>query len=169
MDEAFQFGIDGLPDGTDLRQGQFPFQHEPAIAEALGETRLLRRADSALGGGVEDHPLRSEPRHGRVLDDQRVHAGVLQFLQQPPGLRDLLLVHQRVESHIDAGAEPVRIAAQPADVRYGVPRRLPRPEGRAGDIHGIGPAVDGRDADVRRPGGSEEFEISPLRLRLRSK
>ena len=107
---------------------------------------------------MEDHPFRSEPRDGRILHDQRIHAGVLQFLQQPPGLRNLLLVHQRIESHVDAGAEPVRIVAQPADVPDGVPRRLPRAEGRAGDIHGIGPAVDGRDADVRRPGGSEEFE-----------
>ena len=111
MDEAFQFGIDGLPDGTDLRQGQFPFQHEPAIAEALGETRLFRRTDRTLGGGVEDHPFRGKPRYGRVLHDQRVHAGVLQFLQQPPGLWDLLLVHQRIESHVDAGSEPVCVRA----------------------------------------------------------
>ena len=169
VDKAFQFGIDGRPDGADLFQGQFPLQDEPAIAEALGETRLLRRADGALGGGMEDHPFRSEPRHGRILHDQRVHAGFLQFLQQPPGLRNLLLVHQRIESHVDADAEPVRIVTKPADVRHGVPGRLPRPEGRSGEIDGIGPAVDGRDADVRRPGGGQEFEISPLRLRLRSK
>ena len=102
------------------------------------------------------------------LHDQGVHTGILQFLQQPPGLRNLLLVHQRIESHVDADAEPVRIITQPADVRHGIARRLPRPEGRPGDIDGIGPAVDGCDADVRRPGGGEEFEIPSHRLRLRS-
>ncbi len=76
---------------------------------------------------------------------------------------------------VDCGADAVYIAGPAFGARQaaGNPvadiRRLPRPEGRAGDIHGIGPAVDCRDADVRRPGGSEEFEISPLRLRLRSK
>ena len=158
MDKAFQFGVDSFPDGADLRQGQFPVQHEPAVAEALGETRFLRRADGALGGGMEDHPFRSEPRYGRILHDQRVHAGRLQFLQQLPGLRNLLLVNQGIEGHIDPDAEPMRVIAQPADIRHGIAGRLPRPEGRAGDVHGIGPAVDSRDADVRRPGGGEEFE-----------
>ena len=158
MDEDLQFGVHGLPDGADLVQGQCPLQHEPAVTEALGEPGFLRRPDGALGGSVEDHPFRSEPRHGRILHDQGVHTGLLQFLQQPPCLGDFLLIDQRIERHVDACAEPVRMIAKPADVLHRIAGRLPRPEGGPGDIDGIGPAVDGCDADVRRPGGSQEFQ-----------
>ena len=158
MDEAFQFGIDSSPDGTDLFQGKLPLQHEPSIAQAFGETCLLRGTDGALGGGMENHPFRSEPGDGGILYNQRIHTGFLQFLQQPPGLRNLLLIHQRIESHVDTDAEAMRIIAQPADIRHRIPCRLPRAEGRTGDIDGIGPAVNGRDADIRRPGGREEFQ-----------
>ena len=169
VDKAFQFSIHGIADGTDLRKRQFPLQHEPTVAQAFGKACFLRRSDGALGGGVKDHPFRGEPRHGRVLHDQGVYAGLLQFPQQPSRLRNLFLVHQRIESHIDADTELVCIFAQPGDILHGIARRLARPESRTGDIDGIGSAVDGRDADVRRTGGSQELKISPLRLRLRSK
>ena len=163
MDKDLQFSPYGLPDGADLLQREFPLQHQPPIAQAFRETRLFRRTDGALGGGMEDHPFRSQPGHGRILDDEGVHAGIGEFLQKPPGLRDLLLIDQGVESHVDPGAEPVRIGAQFPDVLHRIPRRLARPEGRAGDIHGIGAAVDGGPADFRRAGGGEEFEISRSR------
>ena len=169
MHETFQFSVHRLPDRTNLRQRQFTLQDEPAVTQTLGKTRFLRRTDGALSGRVKNHPFRSQPRYGGVLNDQGVHTGLLQLLQQPAGLRNLLLVNQRIESHINAHAEPMRILAQPADVLHGIAGRLPRPEGGAGDINGIGTAVNGRDADIRRPGGGEEFEISPLRPRLRSK
>ena len=158
MDKDFQFGIDGVPDGTDLLQREFPLQHEPSVAQAFGEAGLLRGADGTLGGGVKDHSLRGEPRHGRVLDDQGVHPGLLQFLQQTPGLRNLFLIDQGIERHIDTGTETMCVVAQPADVLHRISGRLPGPEGRTGDIDGIGPAVDGGHADIGRTGGSEEFE-----------
>ena len=51
----------------------------------------------------------------------------------------------------------MRILAKPADVLHRIAGRLPGPEGRACDIDGIGPAVDGGDADIGRTGGGEEF------------
>jgi hypothetical protein len=169
MDKDFQFGIDSVPDGADLLQREFPLQDETAVTQALGETGLFRRADGALGGGVKDHSLGGQPRHGRVLDNQGVHPGILQSLQQTPGLRNLLLIDQGIERHINTNAETVRVLAEPADVLHRVAGRLPGPEGRAGDIDGIGPAVDGGNADIGRTGRGEEFEISPLRLRLHSR
>ena len=169
MDEDFQFGIDSPPDGADLLQREFPLQHQPPVAQAFRETGLFRRADGALGGGMEDHPFRGQPGHGRVLDDEGIHPGIGEFPQEPPGLGDFLLIDQRIECHVDPGAEPVRIGAEFPDVLHRIPRRLARPEGRTGDIHGIGAAVDGGPGDFRRAGGGEEFEISRLRLRLRSK
>ena len=80
MDKDFQLGVDSVPDGADLLQRELPFQDEPAVAQALGETGLFRRADGALGGGVKDHSLGGEARYGRVLNDQGVHPGFLQFL-----------------------------------------------------------------------------------------
>ncbi len=162
MDKDFQFGIDGLPDGADLLQREFPLQHQPPVAQAFRETGLFRRTDSALGGGMEDHPFRGQPGHGRILDDEGVHPGIGKFLQEPPGLRDFLLINQGIEGYVDPGAEPVRIGTQLPDVLHRIPRRLARPEGRAGDIYGIGTAVDGGPADFRRTGGGEEFEGTQL-------
>ncbi len=52
----------------------------------------------------------------------------------------------------------MRIVAETADVLHRIPGRLPRPEGRAGDIDGIGTAVDGCHADFCRTGGREKLE-----------
>ena len=158
MDEALQFRIDGFPDGTDLLQGQFPLQDEPSIAEAFGETGLLRSPDGALGRGMEDHPFRSKPRHGRILDDEGVHPGLLQLLKEPADFRNFFLIDKGIHRHIDPNAETMRIPAQAGDIFDAVPGRLPGAKGRSGDIDGIRPAVDGCDADVRRPGGRKEFE-----------
>ena len=49
VDETFNLGAGGLPDGADLAQGQFPLQDQPGEAETGIEPGLLRRADSALG------------------------------------------------------------------------------------------------------------------------
>ena len=51
----------------------------------------------------------------------------------------------------------MRVIAEPADILHRIAGRLPGAEGRAGDIHGISPAVDGGDADIGRTGGGEEF------------
>ena len=158
MDKAFQLRPDRLPDGTDLIQREFPLQHQPPVSQALGEAGLFRRLDGALGGSVEDHSLRGQPRHGRILDDEGIHPGIGEFLQETPRLRDFLLIDQRVESHVDPGAELMRIVAETADVLHGIPGRLPCPEGRAGDIDGIGTAVDGCHADFCRTGRREKLE-----------
>jgi hypothetical protein len=49
------------------------------------------------------------------------------------------------------------VLAQPGDIFHGIAGRLPGPEGRAGNINGIGPAVNGCKADVYVSGWSQQF------------
>ena len=158
MDEEFQFCTDGGTNFMHLLEGELAFQHQPAIAEAFGAAGVFDAADGALGGAVENRPFRGEPSHGGVLDDECVRPCVRELLQQAGGFLQFFLPYQGVESDVDTDTEAVGILTQRPDVLDAVPRAVPGSEGRAGDIHGIGTAVDGCDADGKIPCGSEQFE-----------
>ena len=157
MDKELNLRVDGLADGADLLQGQLPFQHQAAESQAFQPLCLLRRTDGALGGSMH-HQCVAHAQHGRVLDDECVHPGLLQLPHQRTGLRNLLLLQQGVHRGINAHPKAVSIGAQRPDVLHAVSGRLPGPERRAGNVHGIRPAVYGRDANLCRPCRRQQFQ-----------
>ena len=52
------------------------------------------------------------------------------------------------------------VGAEPADVLHRVAGRLAGTESRAGDIYGIGTAVNGCDADICIPCRSKQLKLS---------
>ena len=64
-------------------------------------------------------------------------------------------------------AETVRILAQACDIFDGIAGCLPCPEGRTGNVNGIGPAVDGCEADVYISGRSQQFQCFQMLQRLK--
>ena len=55
-------------------------------------------------------------------------------------------------------AKPVGVLAEAGYVFKGITGSLPGPEGRTGNINGIGPAVNGCEADIFRSGWSQQFQ-----------
>ena len=100
-----------------------------------------------------------------ILDDKRIGPGFFQRPEKLPGLVQFFLVQNGIEGYEHPGPEPVGIGTQPPDLLNRIARRLTRPEGRSCDIHGIGTAVNGCDADIRIPCRSKEFEFLHYLLR----
>jgi hypothetical protein len=71
------------------------------------------------------------------------------------GLGYFLRIQERVYRGVYAHSKPVGIFAQAGYVFYGITGSLPGPERRAGNINGIGPAVNGCEADIYRSGWSQ--------------
>ena len=94
----------------------------------------------------------------KVLRDDCVHPGGLGPGKQPFGLGELIIKKNRVECQEYARSEPVGIFRESPDALQRVSGCLPRPERRPGDIHGIGTAVNRRDADVSISCRSKKFE-----------
>ena len=159
VNEDFDLRMDGLADGADLRQGKFPLQHQPAKAQAFQAPGLVGRPDGALGRGVH-HQFITHREHGGVLHDQGVHAGLFQGLDQLPCPGKFFFLQKCIHRGENTDPEAMGVGTQAGDVLHGIAGGLTGPERRAGDVHGIGPAVDGRDADFRRPGRSQQFQGS---------
>ena len=158
MYEELQFAADGGADPADVLQRDLPFQHQPAETEPFVEGRFFGGADGTLRGGVQRQDVR--PCQGEVLHDDGIDTGVLRRPEQPLRLGKFTVVQDGVEGKEDPCSEAPGVGAQTGDVVHRVACRLPCAEGGAGDIDGIGTAVDGCDADIRIPCRSKKFEVS---------
>ena len=137
-----------LADRPDLFHAEFTAQHHLAEAHRLEELYLFHRQVVALGAGVQGD---GQPhlQQGHVLHDEGVDAGVPAVERDLAGRFQLTVVEQGVQSDIDLSVEQGRMAAQPFDVGDGIAGLLAGSEGRAPDIYGIRPMVDGGDAHLR--------------------
>ena len=101
------------------------------------EAGLLRGADVALGGGVQVDGREVQLQQPQVLDDEGVHAGVVEVLDQAAGGLQLVVVEDGVEGDVDAGVEAVGVLHQAGDLRHRVVRIVAGAEGRAADVDGV--------------------------------
>ena len=147
--EALNLALgDGFGYLPDLLQAQLPGQDQLVEAQGGQPAGLFRCSDVALGGGVQLYLRDAHPQESEVLDYEGIASGFHGTEYAAAGFLQLVLEDDGVEGQIDPGAESVSVVRQYGDVSEGVARRLACPEGRSGYIHGIGTAVDGRDADV---------------------
>ena len=92
-------------------------------------------------------------QHGRILDNECIHAGFCQVIYQSLRFRQFFLIYYGIHRCVNTDAKAVGIFTQPGYIFHRVSGGLPGPEGGSCNIYGIGPAVYGRDANFRRPGG----------------
>ena len=91
-------------------------------------------------------------------DDECIRSGGLGPEQLRVGFLFFAFLPQGIEGNEDLDTEAVCVGAQLGNILKTVARRLAGPEIRPGNIYGIGTAVDGCDADILVPGGSQQLE-----------
>ncbi|MCY1267961.1 hypothetical protein D9M70_164040 [compost metagenome] len=92
-----------------------------------------------------------------VLHDQRVDAGVVEFVDQLACRLQLVVVEDGVEGDEHPHMEAVGELHQPGDFRHFVAGVVAGAEARAADVHGIGAMQDGLAGDIDVAGGAEQF------------
>ena len=97
--------------------------------------------------------------YGRVLNDQGVGTGIGKLPDKFPYFRQFAFIYNGIDGSQDPHPEPVCVGAQPPDILHGIAGILPGSESWPCNIHGIGTAVNCRDADFRIPCGGKEFEF----------
>ena len=102
-----------------------------------------------------------------VLDDYGIHSRILQGQKHVAGLAVFTVIDYGVQGGENPCPEPVRMYAKPPYVLHRITGSLPCSEFGTCYIHGIGTAVDCRNADVSRPGRSQQFKF-PHQLHLRA-
>ncbi|MOA02785.1 hypothetical protein D3C78_1222550 [compost metagenome] len=159
MDEELDGRIGGVGDGADFLQVQLAGQHQLRETGLIEELRPTQGADVGLGAGVQFDGRDIQFEDAHVLDDQRIHAGVVQLVDQLARRLQLVVM----QDGVDSGEHPRMVAMgefhQLGDIRHLVAGVVPCPEARTTDVHGIGPMQDGLAGDGRVAGGAEEFEV----------
>ena len=111
-----------------------------------------------MRGSVEGDGDVVPGRDARLPDDERVRPRFLRAQHLRVGFFFLTLAPEGVVGDEDLHPETVRVGAEFSDVLEAVAGRLAGPESGTCDIYGIGTAVDGCDADIFVPGGSQQLE-----------
>lgn len=153
VNEAFDAGrLQGGPAGGDFGKRQFAREHHLRKAGLLEKGGLFpRRADVALGRGVELDVGQGAGHEPHVLHDQHVDAGLRRVKGERPGAGKLLVGKERVERHEDARVVAVGVVCEPRNVLHRVAGGLAGSEGGAADVDGVGAVVDrGRCRSRRR-------------------
>ena len=171
----------GLAHGADFGEGQLTGGHDLRKPEAIQKGRLLRGADVALGGSVNFNVGQARLEQAEVLNDERVDPGLLGLVSRLDGRRDLVVVDERVEGHVQARAVVVRQVGHTGEVLKGVARGAACAEGRSPHVHGVGPVQDRRAGGLKvtgrgqklqgrkghRIGGGGKGRVEPLRCLCR--
>jgi hypothetical protein len=98
-------------------------------------------------------------QQAHVLDDERVHTGVIELPGQLARGLQLVVAQDGVQRDKDAALEPVRVFDQPGDVLHAVVGAGAGAEGRPADVDGVGTVVDGFDADLGVARGGQQFKL----------
>ena len=161
MHKVFEDGFRprGGADGGNLFQIQFARQHDLAEAGILQKARLLRRADVRLRAGMQLDWRQVHFQQAHVLDDDGIHAGVVQLPDLLAHGLQLVVAQDGVLRDEDACMVAVCVLHQARNVLHAVGGVHARAKGRAADVDGIGAMVDGFDADIGVTGGAEQFEL----------
>ena len=154
MYEELNLRVHRFVDGFDLFQRQFSFQNQPAKSQALQPAGFFRCAQGTLGRSMHDERV-THGQDGGILHNQGIHSRPFQCLHQLPGLGDFFRIQKRIDGCVDTRTKAVGILTEFGNIFHGIAGRLPGPEGRTGNINGIGPAVNGCEADVYGSGWSQ--------------
>ena len=146
------------PHSGDLRDRQFAGQHDLREAHVGQEAGLGRRADVALGRGVQLDRRQVEFEQAEILHDQGIDAGIPALPDQRPGRVQLGVVQDRVEGDEDARVKAVCEFDQRRDVADRIARVVSGAERRAADIDRVGAMKDRLAADLGGLGGREQFQ-----------
>ena len=120
--------------------------------------RALHIPDCTLGGGVQGNGNVFESEDALIPDYECIRARFLAAEHLPVELIQLIVANLDIVGHKDTGAELVGVATEFRDVFETVAGCLAGPEIRAGDIYGIGTAVNGRDADFQISCGRQKLQ-----------
>ena len=156
--EELDLALHGSADLPDGLQGELALQDDARTAEGFEVPGARHVPDGALGRRVQRNGDIVPCGDPRLPDDERIGARLLRAQQLRVRLLLLAVAPQRVECHEDADTETVRVRTEFRNVLKGVAGRLAGAEFRPCDIYGIGTAVDGCDADILRPGRSQQLE-----------
>ena len=130
----------------------------------LGETGVFEKADLGrvaivgLRAGVQLDRRQIEFEQPHVLDDQCIGAGFVNFPGQLAGFFKLIVAQDGVERDENLCPEAMCKIAQASDFGDIVASAIAGAESRATDIDGVGPVLDGFDAEIGVFGRREEFE-----------
>ena len=154
MYEELNLRVHRFVDGLDLFQRQFSFQNQPAKSQTLQPAGFFRRSQGTLGRSMHDE-LVAHGQHGGILHNQGIHSGLFQGFHKLLSLGDFFRIQKRIDGGVDTLPKAVGILTEFGNIFHGIAGRLPGPEGRTGNINGIGPAVNGCEADVYGSGWSQ--------------
>ena len=107
-------------------------------------------------------PAIGQCKQGRVLNNQGIGSGLLVIEHQTVALLQFTFEDESVDGNENTRPETVGVFAEPGNLRNRIAGIFPCPERRPCDIHGIGTAVNCRDADIRISCRSQKLEISHL-------
>ena len=147
-------------DGADFVERQLARQDNLLEAGVRQEAHLPGRAVVHLRRGMERDGRQVELEQPQVLHDERVGPCAVQLPRHLPGLLQLVVVEDGVESHVDPRAEEVGIRGEALDVGHGVSRGGPGAEPRPAYVDGVGAVADGLDARIGVARRGKEFNVS---------
>ena len=158
VDKGLQLHVCGPADGPDVVQAQLPGEDGPGEAGAGEKGHALGAVTGRLGAGVQGQRWEVHLQVGHVLDDQGVHA----CLVEPPGLLprllQLVVVDQGIECRVDLRTPEPGLAGELLEVGQFVARGLAGAEQRAAHVDRVRPAAQRKGSLFQVFGGSKQFE-----------
>ncbi len=161
VDESLKAHVGyGLVDGAYLRHRHLARKHHATHAQRGEEAHLVDGSRVALRGSVQGYGRYVHAQECHVLDDESVDTGGKEGTDGLARLGEFVLVDERVEGDVDAGAVTVGIAAHLAYVVDGVGGGGTCAMIGTAHVDGIGAAVDGGDGHLAVAGGSKQLEAA---------
>lgn len=152
-------GIGFIGDCADFLKVQLAGQHQLGKAGLIEELRSRQGTDVGLGAGVQFDGGNVQLHHAEVLNDQRVDAGVVQFVDQLASRFQLVVV----QDGVDRGEHPCVVTVcefnQFGDIAHFVAGVVTGAKAGAADINGVCAVQDGLARDGGVAGGAEQFEV----------
>ncbi|OPZ82797.1 MAG: hypothetical protein BWY76_02597 [bacterium ADurb.Bin429] len=111
-----------------------------------------------LRAGDERDGREIEFQQAGVLDDNAIHADVIQALDESLRGGQFFVGEQRVDGNVDARPVGVSISRQRLDIGQRIARRLARAKSPGAKVHGVSAGGDGRHTARQIFGWSEEFD-----------
>ena len=159
VDEEFDGRVCGIGNLADFLQVQLARQHQLGEAGLVEKLGPLKGADVGLGAGVQLDRRDIQLHHAHVLHDQRIHARVVELVDQRARRLQLIVM----QDGVDRGEHPCVIVAgelhQPGDITHFIAGIVPRAEARAADIDGVGAMQNGLAGDLDVTRRAEQFQV----------
>lgn len=149
MDESLK--ADGCLSGNvgNLLDRQLASQNHLGETHLLPKEHLVGGTVVALRGGVELDGWHIASKEGGILDDEDIHADVVELPCDGASVGNLIVEKEGIESHVDTRAESVGMAHEGGDIVDSIGSCFASSKLRRTDVDGIGSVVNGRDAALK--------------------